>query len=361
MYEQVEKSKENTSPDSMQESKAAANFTTQKKRKNKLGFRFCDNRTETVTQRHIQNIIQNSDQNKPVFQLQMVDKKHFAATTSEKKIKPIHTKTIQRIPIRLGGFGNVPGMVPGMVPAMGPMGPVMVPGMVPGVVPGPQSAALDNVLNNLSRIAQQILQYYDNDPQTDLIFRTNNTGDLGETSYFVNINGNWEDIDDICDPNSANYALGLNIAHNSPVRVIISIDPAAHGPTNVIAATLSHEITVHAIHMQPWLRNLRSRAYNGVQIRARWRRANAQGALLDVEAEHSNWATGFNRAYNRSVSNIWNNMAPGAARDAFRNDVRADMREHYRDHVQNTTGIRPTAVAAHNFLLNLVGQQRYPI
>ena len=70
MYAQVEKLKENSFPTKRQESRSIANSAAQKKRNNQ-GFEFVDNRPETVAQRRLQELANNSPQAKQGAQLQL--------------------------------------------------------------------------------------------------------------------------------------------------------------------------------------------------------------------------------------------------------------------------------------------------
>ena len=77
MYAQVEKSKENSFPTKRQKSRSIANSVAQKKGNNQ-GFEFVDNRPETVAQRKLQELANNSPQAKQGAQLQLRANKHAA-------------------------------------------------------------------------------------------------------------------------------------------------------------------------------------------------------------------------------------------------------------------------------------------
>jgi len=197
---------------------------------------------------------------------------------------------------------------------------------------GGQAADLAAVLGGLDRGAGLILQYYDGDPLTTLIFTTGVVagGGLAVTVFTAQIGGVWRDLDDICSPASGNWHLGLLLRHDTPIRITITVDHTLHNvlPANhKVTATLAHEINVHAIHAKPWLEKLRSNAYLGVQIRAQWRTSAAAGGLLDVNREHDVFGQGLDRAYNRAVENIHGGL-PAIHQPPFQGDVRADMVAH---------------------------------
>ena len=196
----------------------------------------------------------------------------------------------------------------------------------------PAAVALDTVIGGLSRNARSVLAAYDRDaPHTTLRFATGAiAGNLGLTVFQAHIGGVWHDLDAICTPGDANYHLGLQLNHTTPIRITIIVNSALHNvpPANrQIEATLTHEITVHAIHAYPWLLKLRSGDYLGVQLRGAWRTANQPEALLDVQAEHNIFARGQNRAYNLTAQNVFRNL-PAGQQPLYRADIRADMNAH---------------------------------
>jgi hypothetical protein len=186
---------------------------------------------------------------------------------------------------------------------------------------GAQRAQLLQVLNNIGRSAARAIDYCTNDPSTTLIFTTGVTGgDLGETTFEAFVGGGWHNLDAIC---NVGNQLGLLLNRDTPIRITMLVDPAAHGPTNDISASLTHEITVHGVHAIHWLQKLRGGAYNGVQIRGEWRRS-LDGGLLDADNEHDTFSQGYNRAYNQTAYNIFNN----GGGMVFHDDIEGDMDDH---------------------------------
>jgi hypothetical protein len=105
------------------------------------------------------------------------------------------------------------------------------------------------------------------------------------------------------------------------------VDPTEHGvpPRNhQLTATLTHEITVHAIHALPWLQKLRSGVYTNRQIRAAWRTSNQSGGLLEPSDEHKIFARGDNRSYNQTAQNVYENLPPNE-KPLYQADIRSDI------------------------------------
>lgn len=214
------------------------------------------------------------------------------------------------------------GFRPGLVFA----GVVIVPA-------GAQRADLALVMRNLSRIPSLQIQWMENRLECPVTFRTAPIADLAETVFEANIGGVWRNLDDICDPaDVVNHHLGLQLDRDTPMRAIITLNPALHNilPDNhLVAATLVHEITVHLTHIFPWLMALRSGAFQGAGIRSKWRTSGIAGGLASPDQEHDTFGRGDNRSYNESVQNIHAELTnTGGPVAAFRADVRADMDDH---------------------------------
>jgi hypothetical protein len=192
------------------------------------------------------------------------------------------------------------------------------------VLGGLQHAALNLVDQHLSRNALREMIYMDEHSQ--LIYTTGVVGgDLGLTEFEVQIGGVWYDLDDICNPLSANYPIGLQLESDTPMRTRVTIDPALHNVApnfHRVDASLTHEITVHAFHGAIWLRKLRSGGYTARALRGEWRSSN----LLNPNEEHDNFGLGQNRAYGITAENIFGALGGGAA--PFQADVRFDQNAH---------------------------------
>lgn len=150
-------------------------------------------------------------------------------------------------------------------------------------------------------------------------------GDLGLTEFEVFVAGAWHDLDDICNPLSASYGLGLQLDRDTQMRTKITIDPTLHNvfPTyHRIDASLVHEITVHAYHGAIWLRKLRSGAYTARQLRRAWRSSD----LLNPTEEHDTFGFGQNRAYGMTAENVFTALGGGGA--PFQADSRLDQNLH---------------------------------
>lgn len=198
---------------------------------------------------------------------------------------------------------------------------------------GAHRADLFLVMRNLSRIPSLQIQWMENHLGCPVTFRTAPIADLAETVFEANIGGVWRNMDDICDPADAvNHPLGLQLDRDTPMRAIITLNPALHNvlPNNhLVAATLVHEITVHLTHIFPWLRALRSGAFQGAGIRSKWRTSGIAGGLASPDQEHDTFGRGDNRSYNESVQNIHEELTnTGGPAAAFQADVRADMNDH---------------------------------
>lgn len=202
---------------------------------------------------------------------------------------------------------------------------------VPGMPPTPERQDLDLVFQQFSRITHGVLGKMDNDPLVNIIFQTGPAGGLGLTQFEALVGGIWQDLDDICDPFSPNYPLGLLLTPATPLQMIVTIDNTLHNippNNNLITATLAHEINVHLIHIYPWFLDLRSGAYTPVQIRARWRVTGIDGGLATPANEHATFAAGNNRSYNINVQQISNALG-APANIPFIADVHADMNFHH--------------------------------
>jgi hypothetical protein len=189
---------------------------------------------------------------------------------------------------------------------------------------GPEHADYNRVNDSLSRGVLREMIYLDE--HSTLTYQTGVVGgDLGLTVFEVQIAGAWNDLDDICSPLSANYALGLQLEADMPMRTVITADPALHGVVphfNRVDSTLVHEITVHAWHAAGWLRKLRSRAYQPAQLRSAWRSSN----LLNPDQEHDAFGLGQNRGYGMTAQNLFDGLGLGGA--PFQADVRSDQNAH---------------------------------
>ncbi len=189
---------------------------------------------------------------------------------------------------------------------------------------GANYADLMLIDNNLSRNARSEMIYLDE--RSTLIYTTGPVpgGDLGLTEFEVQIGGVWYDLDTICDPTNVNYALGLQLERDTPMRTTVTIDPALHNVApnfNRVDASLVHEITVHAYHGAIWLRKLRSGGFSARALRGAWR----SSGLLNPDEEHDNFGLGQNRAYGVTAQNVFGALG-GAV--PFQADVRFDQNAH---------------------------------
>jgi len=156
-------------------------------------------------------------------------------------------------------------------------------------------------------------------------------GALADTTILAKIEGGWQSVYEICDPDNPYYDLGLQLCHDTPIWIRIAIDADQHGPLNdqngKFPATLVHEITVHVIHYTDFVSKLRSGAYTGEQIRGAWRSSYVSEGLSDNSIEHQAFATGANRAFSQTAQNVHNNI-PQGQRPSYQAEIRQDIDNH---------------------------------
>jgi hypothetical protein len=189
---------------------------------------------------------------------------------------------------------------------------------------------LEAVINNSARSTKETIDTYDNDPYTTLIFTTGRLEDreCATTEIEAKIGEDWHNIATICHPTELRDDLVRELRHNTPIRIIVTVDLNKHGTLNYqngrVLATLVHEITVHTIHFKDWLRKLRSGAYTGKKIRDAWLASNGPGGLLNDDREHRKFAQGDNRAFNQTAENVYENI-PRRQRRSYQKELRQDI------------------------------------